>query len=356
MGYLGKWHLGRANKTSDPTWGFPAPNTEYGIYQFERDPAPTTDVALKFIKEKSAGTAPWMLFVSWIWPHSPYDPPQELRDQFKNVSVPANVPPGAPRQFAAKALPGYYGMIQGVDRQFARLLHALDEVGVADDTIVVFSSDHGDMIGSQGYKAKRWPYEESARVPFLIRYPKSIPADSTLLDPFGTPDIYPTLAGFAGVKPPGNLDGADFSPLFTGTSKAAPRDYVYMEMPYAYVPWPGWRAFRTKDQMYARTSDRAWLLYNVAADPLETNNLVTTQPDLVKQCDSRLTVMMQRHGDSWFSKTGTGDVEAWLPGGPKQRSQNLGVPFPGQQNPSAQQPASEKKGKKKKRAAAEEDE
>src|SRR5215471_10617336 len=176
MGYLGKWHLGRANKRSDPTWGFPAPDTEYGIYHFERDPAPTTDIALKFIKEKSAGAVPWMLFVSWIWPHSPYDPPQELLDHFKHVSIPPNVPPGAPRQFAAKALPGYYGMIEGVDRQFARLLQALEEAGVADDTIVIFSSDHGDMIGSQGYKANRWPYEESARVPFLVRYPKGIPA------------------------------------------------------------------------------------------------------------------------------------------------------------------------------------
>src|SRR5204863_8766362 len=70
LGYVGKWHLGRANNKSDPTWGFPAPNTEYGIYHFERNPAPTTDVALKFIKEKSGGNAPWMLFVSWIWPHS----------------------------------------------------------------------------------------------------------------------------------------------------------------------------------------------------------------------------------------------------------------------------------------------
>jgi arylsulfatase A-like enzyme len=356
MGYLGKWHLGRANKKSDPTWGFPEPNTEYGIYQFGRDPAPTTDVALKFIKEKSHGTAPWMLFVSWIWPHSPYDPPKELLDHFKQVSVPPNVLPGAPQQFAQRALPGYYGMIEGVDRQFARLLHALEEAGVADDTIVVFSSDHGDMIGSQGYKAKRWPYEESARVPFLIRYPKGIPAGSVLADPFGTPDIYPTLSGLARVKAPDNLDGMDFSELFAAKTKIAPRDFVYMEMPYAYVPWPGWRAFRTKEHMYARISDRPWLLYNVATDPWETNNLVTSQPEAVKQFDSRLTAMMQKYGDSWSSKVGTGDIEAWVPGGPKQRTQNLGVPFPGQQKPTTDQLAAGKKGKKKKKAAAEDDE
>jgi arylsulfatase A-like enzyme len=351
MGYVGKWHLGRANKKSDPTWGFPAPNTEYGIYHFERDPAPTTDVALKFIKEKSGGAAPWMLFVSWIWPHAPYDPPKELLEDFKHVSIPPNVPAGAPQQFARKALPGYYGMIEGVDHQFARLLHALDEAGVADDTIVVFSSDHGDMIGSQGYKAKRWPYEESARVPFLIRYPAAIPAGSVLDDPFGSPDIYPTVAGLARVKAPDNLDGIDFSELFSAKTKTAPRDYVYMEMPYAFVPWPGWRAFRTKDQMYARISDRPWLLYNVAADPWETNNLVAAEPEMVKQCDARLADMMKKYGDSWSSKTETGDVELWLPGGLKQRSQNLGVPFPGEQKPTPDQLAAAKNGKKKKKAA-----
>ena len=70
-------------------------------------------------------------------------------------------------------MPDYYGMIEKIDDEFGRLVKALDEAGAAKDTIVIFSSDHGDMIGSQGYKAKRWPYEESARIPFLIRYPAS---------------------------------------------------------------------------------------------------------------------------------------------------------------------------------------
>ncbi len=337
MGYVGKWHLGRANRKSDPTYGFPPPNTEYGVYHFERDPAPTTDVALKFIKEKSKGSAPWLLFVSWIWPHAPYNPPPELLNDFKKVRLPPNVPAGLSREFAERALPGYYGMIEGVDRQVARLLHALDEAGVAEDTIVVFSSDHGDMIGSQGYKAKRWPYEESARVPFLIRYPREIPAGRVLADPFGTPDIYPTLAGLARVKAPDKLDGMDFSELFTGKTQTAPRDYVYLEMPYAYVPWPGWRAFRTKDHMYARTSEGPWLLYDLGKDRWETNNLVGTRPDEVREHDSRLASMMKKYGDTWSVKTDTGDVELWLPGGPKQRSQNLGVAYPGEQKPSAAQ-------------------
>jgi len=352
MGYVGKWHLGRANRASDPTYGFPPPNTEYGIYHFVRDPAPTTDVALRFIREKSKGNAPWMLFVSWIWPHVPYNPPQELLKDFTHVQLPPNVPAGLPRQFAERALPGYYGMIEGVDRQCARLLKALDEAGVAEDTIVVFTSDHGDMIGSQGYKGKRWPHEESARVPFLIRYPRAIPAGRVLADPFGTPDIYPTLTGLARIKAPENLDGEDFSALFTGKTQTAPRDYVYLEMPYAYVPWPGWRAFRTRDHVYARTSERPWLLYDLRHDPWETNNLVAARPGEVKEYDSRLAGMMKKYGDSWSVKTDRGDVAVWLPGGPKQQSQNLGVPFPGEQKPTAAQLGGRKKAKKKRAARA----
>ena len=354
-GYAGKWHLGKARNPHDPTYGFPAPGTEYGVYHFERDPAPTTDLALKFIAEKSKGDAPWLLFVSWIWPHAPYNAPAGLRAHFSSPVIPPNVPEGAAHSFAAKALPDYYGMIEALDAEFGRLLQALKQAGVADDTIVVYSSDHGDMIGSQGYKAKRWPFEESARIPFLIRYPRLLPAGRVLADPFGTPDVYPTLAGLADIRVPKGLDGADFSAFFAGKNDQPPRDYVYMEMAYAYVPWPGWRAIRTRDLMYARTADQPWLLFDVKKDPWEMHNLIQdpAQEALANKMDARLASAMQEAGDSWQMKTSTGDVDLWVPGGPKQRTQNLGHPFPGQVKGS---PAPAKKKGKKARNAAEDDE
>ncbi|HVV00695.1 MAG TPA: sulfatase [Verrucomicrobiae bacterium] len=349
-GYVGKWHLGRANDPNDPSYGFPPPGTEYGVYHFKRDPAPTTDIALKFISEKSKGDAPWLLFVSWIWPHSPYKAPEDTLRDFPQVTIPPNVPAGVSQDYAKRALPNYYGMIEALDFQFARLLKALDKAGVADDTIVIFTSDHGDMIGSQGYKGKRWPYEESIRVPFLIRYPKSIAPGRVLTAPFGTPDIYPTLAGLAGVKAPAGLDGADFSRYFTGEDRNPPRDYVYMEMAYAYVPWPGWRGFRTHDYMYARTADKPWVMYNVASDPYETNNLVnvSSEKPRVKQMDARLAELMKRYGDTWDMKTSAGDVQKWVPGGPKQQVQTLGVAYPGRAPELAKlKPSATLKGQKK---------
>jgi len=348
-GYVGKWHLGSARKSTDPTYGFPPPNTPYGIYQFERDPAPTTDIALKFIAEKSRERAPWMLFVSWIWPHSPYKAPPEMLKHFPKISLPPNVPPGAPREYAAECLPDYYGMIEALDVQFARLLGALEKAGVADDTIVVYSSDHGDMIGSQGYKAKRWPHEESARVPFLIRYPRGLPAGRVIIDPFGTQDVYPTLAGLAGVPAPAGLDGADFSAFFTGRAAQPPRDYVYLEMAYAYVPWPGWRAIRTREHMYARTVNSPWLLYDLSKDPWEMKNLVSdpTHQSLVTQMDARLATLMKESGDSWTLTATSGDLANWLPGAGKQQSQSLGVPYPGQ----AKSASNDAGGRKRKKAA-----
>ncbi len=330
-GYCGKWHIIPPKNAQDPTYGFPAAKTEFGFYRTDRKSANVTDVALKFIAAKSKGAKPWMLFVSWILPHTPYQAPAGYVEHFSKVTIPPNVPEGLSTEDAKRCLPDYYGMIESLDDEFKRLLQALDRAGVADDTIVVYSSDHGDMIACQGLKAKRWPYEESARVPFLVRYPRAIKPGTVIADPFGSPDVYPTLAGLAGLAAPAGVDGADFSPLLRGETTKPPRDYVYLEMQYAYVPWPGWRALRTRRYMYARTQDKPWFLYDLKDDPWERKNLVDDPAGeaLVKEFDERLASIMRQTGDSWDIKATPGDLDLWLPGGPKQQSQNLGVAFPG---------------------------
>jgi arylsulfatase A-like enzyme len=353
-GYSGKWHIIEPRGArKEQSYGFPAAGTEFGFYRTDRHSANVTDVALRFIAEKSKEKAPWMLFVSWILPHAPYQAPAGYREHFIRITIPPNVSPGLAVEYAQKNLPDYYGMIESLDDEFARILDALEKAGVADDTIVVYSSDHGDMIGSQGLTAKRWPQEESARVPLLIRYPRSIKPGTVITDPIGSPDIYPTLAGLAGIKVPNGLDGADFSPLLRGETAKPPRDYVYLEMPYAYVPWPGWRAVRTRQYMYARTKDKPWLLFDLAHDPWEQKNLVddpASQP-LLQEMDSRLTAIMRQTGDSWDIKASKGDLENWLPGGSKQRGQAaLGADWPGKSVDSSK--TAKPKGKKKQARAS----
>ena len=269
------------------------------------------------------------------------------------------MPDGLPAEFARQNLPDYYGMIESLDDEFRRMLLALENAGVADDTIVVFTSDHGDMIGCQGLKAKRWPHDQSARIPLLIRYPRTIHSGSVINAPLGATDVYPTLAGLAGIPSPEGLDGEDFSPLLRGEVSQPPRDYVYLEMPYAYVPWPGWRAIRTRQYMYARTKEKPWLLFDLINDPWEMNNLVDdpASQSLVQQMDSRLTAVMRASGDSWSYRASTGDLKNWLPGGSKQRSQSaLGADWPGKlisgNAPMKQRKAGKKKKEQQKSSAA----
>ena len=349
-GYSGKWHIFAPKDAEDPRYGFPPENTEFGFYKTDRRSANVTDVALKFIAEKSKGPAPWLLFVSWILPHQPYEAPPGYAAHFPNPTIPPNVPTGLATEFAKLCLPDYYGMIESLDDEFKRLVQALDQAGVADDTIVVFTSDHGDMVGGHGLEAKRWPYEESARIPFLIRYPRAIKPGTVIADPFGSPDVYPTLAGLAGVAAPQGADGADFSPLFRGETAEPPRDYVYLEMQYAYVPWPGWRALRTRQYMYARTQDKPWLLFDLARDPCEMNNLVDdpSKQALVKEMDDRLVSIMRQTGDSWDVKAATDVVSDWVPGGRRIQSQELGGDYPGRA-PGPPKDIDLKKQKEKKR-------
>src|SRR5690606_6443079 len=107
---------------------------------------------------------------------------------------------------------GYYAHCTALDDALAQLLAKLDELGIADDTVFVFTSDHGDMHGSQGYYNKQQPWDESILVPFVLRYPRKLGRQQRCLDaPFGTVDLMPTLLSLCGVETPATVEGLDFS-------------------------------------------------------------------------------------------------------------------------------------------------
>ncbi len=351
-GYTGKWHIPGGYGTEDTNpLGFP-PEAPEGLTRSRRDGieghnllingkivyAPTflADRTVKFIEEKSRHDAPWIYFLSWLPPHPPYVAPPDLRKHYdRKLELAPNVPKGVPEEYARQVLPDYYGMVESLDIEFKRILDALDRAGVAEDTIVCYSSDHGDMLGSHGYTAKRWPHEESARVPLMIRYPRALKAGRVVSDVFSTVDVYPTLAGLAGLRPPSGIDGVDYSAFLTGKSSRPPRDYAFLQMMYTYVPWPGWRAIRTHEHTYARTVDGPWLLFNTAKDPFQLKNLAGDPGSraLLADMDKRLSTMMKENGDSWEYKATTGDYKQWLGGGKKEEKQFLGVPYPGHEAP-----------------------
>ena len=104
------------------------------------------------------------------------------------------------REKVRHSLQGYYAHISALDAELGRLLDVLDQTGLAGDTMVVYSTDHGDMLGSHGFYGKRVPWEESCRVPFFVRYPGVVPAGRESGALFSAIDIYPTLCGLAGLN------------------------------------------------------------------------------------------------------------------------------------------------------------
>jgi arylsulfatase A-like enzyme len=357
-GYVGKWHLGQvATDPGDPRrLGFR--DTWYAHYSYHRHRsyeyatgAETkvsgecaysaeyeTDLALDFIKAQPR-TQPWCLFLSWEPPHMPFNSPERYLEPFKEreIRLHPNVPEGESSSFAQRFLPHYYGLTVGLDRAFGRLMAELDRLGMADDTIVVYSSDHGELMGAHGLVFKRWPHRDSTHIPFLIRWPGRIPSGSTLAMPFGVPDVFPTLAGLAGLEIPAGLDGNDFSSLMLGHKEARRQEATYLAMHYGYVPWPGWRGVRTGRYMYARTESVPWLLFDYHDDPWEQHNLVADNPKLVGELDGLTRDLMAEHGDSWRGMPEPGgEYERWLEAGEAQLHQVCGGDWPGKDIPVRQ--------------------
>jgi len=190
---------------------------------------------------------------------------------------------------------------------------ALEESGQTENTIVMYSSDHGEMLGSQGLRGKRWPHRESTQVPFLVRWPGHVEAASTLAMPFGTPDIFPTICGLAGVDVPEGLDGSDFSGVILGQDNAPTQEYAYTAMHHAFVVWPGWRGIRTERYNYAAIEDGPWVLFDMENDPYEEHNLVDEDSELVTELDGILQEAMAKNGDAWRDVSQEcGDWEQWL--------------------------------------------
>ena len=246
--HVGTFHLGKGPYTEESRYGIDYLAAvgmgrgyfDQGYYENERGPVtfpgwgPTveTDLAIRYLERHRAERPddPFALFLSWRPPHWPYEqfPDSIERYDPAAVDLPANVPE-ALADHARRELADYYSCCTGLDVEMGRLLAALDRLQVADDTIVCYTSDHGDHIRAHGYgkpnetwlhhtrrASKATPYEDSAHVPFVIRWPGNTPP-GTRSDAFmGAIDIVPSLLGACGVPLPAGLQGRDLSPVWRG--------------------------------------------------------------------------------------------------------------------------------------------
>ena len=145
-------------------------------------------------------------------------------------------------------------MTANLDWNLGRLFKALDDNGLSDNTLVVFTSDHGEMFGAHGRRAKNIFYEEAARIPFLMRFPGKIPAGTASDACLGTVDILPTVLGLLGLPIPEAVEGLDLSRCALGRPGPEP-DAAFLQNTGACAAWEDgheWRALRDKRYTYAK--------------------------------------------------------------------------------------------------------
>jgi len=310
-GFVGKWHLGYPPYSPGSRYGFDtmaANNCNHSYYEgsyYENDRGPIsiagwapeeeTSIALRFLEEhrEKHRESPFFLMLGWGPPHWPYDRYPGAFDTYDPEQI--DLPPNVPVQmeaFARREIAHYYGNIAGLDAQMGRLLEGLDRLGAAENTIVVFTSDHGDHLSGHGYgkPMDRWmhpsmraskatPYEESIHIPFIVRWPNRVRARSRSDTLLSSVDMMPTLLSLAGVEPPPDVQGTDLSHAVLGEGGPSP-DSVYLQILGPGWPhrgdWVGfWRGVRTGRWTYARWHDDAYgpVLYDRLEDPCEMSNL-----------------------------------------------------------------------------------
>ena len=325
--YVGKWHLGYGPYTPEKRHGFDemaAYNCIHDYYNVEYwqnetgpikidqwAPAGETDLAIRFLQDhrEKGQDAPFFLMLSWGPPHWPYNKyPDEYRIYDPNdVDVPPNVPVQM-EAFARKEIAHYYGNITGLDAQMGRLLEWLERNGLRDNTVICYSSDHGDHLSSHGYgkpmdkwlhhtkrASKATPYEESIHVPFLLSCPDRISGGRETEALFSSVDVMPTLLSLAGVDVPAGVQGKDLSHAALGGEGPEP-DSVYLQILGPGWPHRGpfvgfWRGLRTHRWVYARWIDTkdVWL-FDRENDPFEMTNLAGSpeRAEIQQQLEQRL--------------------------------------------------------------------
>lgn len=326
-GYIGKWHLEfnrdpfvpKRRRQGFDYWAvnncthrymdhFYCTDTPERVHFKGYDAVVQTDLAIDFMTRNRSN--PFCLFMSWGPPHDPYNlVPDEYKARVsaERIALRPNVgdrktvdflldrddPPAkvvARREqdrpiyenddrLRREVLHGYYAHTAALDDCIGRIRGALRELGLAGDTILVFSSDHGDMLGSHRMASKQNPYEESIRIPLLVEYPKGVPGGKRTDALCAPVDIMPTLLSLAGVPCP-EVDGKDLAAAARGGDADRQDAVLIMKLtaggnPYAMNGITPWRGVRTKRYTYVHLEGHGhWLLFDNREDPWQLENLV----------------------------------------------------------------------------------
>ena len=328
-GYIGKWHLysnqlgnhedvnnshipvGADRLGFDGYWAaYNFHHTYYGTYYhlnskkkiFHKkntyEPDAQTDMAIKYINKYKDNKNPFYLTLSYGTPHDPWEKnnvPKIYYDMFKNKTLGPSKnysnsldPYGdnwsnehKTKKKIAEWMRVYYAMTTNLDWNFGRLISSIEDAGIINNTIIIFTSDHGEMFGAHGRMKKNIFYEESIRVPFLIQWRDKLSSGLKLDTLLSTVDIMPTILGLVDVEIPKEVEGTDLSLVLKGERFEEPL-FAFLMNTGACAIWEDgheWRAIRDKKYTYAvyrgsKDLPRKELFFDNMNDPFQLNNLI----------------------------------------------------------------------------------
>ena len=263
----------------------------YKLSENEDYEALVTDHAIKFLENNTTKT--FFLGVSFKKPHFPFMCHQKYFDLYKDIVDMPEVTPDMIEALSinekktiekykldemssaeikhARAM--YYGMVTYIDEQFGRVLEKLNELGLRENTIIVYTSDHGEMAGEHGLWYKNSFLEASVAAPLIFSYPKTLPINKKINASSMLLDIFPTLCDLSDIGQPNDLEGKSLLPLMNGIENADNSDRVaYSEM---YRSSTGIMVRKGKWK-YIRYNSEKEYLYDIDTDPREINNLINS--------------------------------------------------------------------------------
>ncbi len=299
-GYFGKWHMGTQRER--PGFEDVATFVDQGIYEscpfvVDGKDTPTkgwvddvtTDYAIDFIKEHK--NAPFAMVVGYKTPHDKRTPPPRLANQWQDheFAEPESFHDVAPWRKGNPAKPwgpqnpdrlAYFQTLAGMDENIGRLLDTLDAEGLADDTLVIYLGDNGYYLGEHGLGDKRTAYEESIRIPMLLRYPRKLPEPQVRDEMVLNLDLAATILDFCGLEPAWRQSGQSMVPLLAAEPGKVPWRELFLYQNYEDPAYPkvtfDLLAVRSPTHKYVEVPQHPeWnQLFDLKKDPKEMRNLI----------------------------------------------------------------------------------
>lgn len=286
-----------------------------GIQKKESYDDQVRNAALEWLQGRQGSDEPWVMYVGFLHPHFPFIAPEERWKKYDQLVTDEDMEPAARKEFPElneplrqlrrhfrgdavdqetlrKAHIGYYALTEELDANIGQLLETLREIGQEEDTLIVYTSDHGEQLGRHGLWWKCCMYEESVRIPLILKGP-GIPQGRVVDSPVSLLDMFPTICEARSITPPAGLPGRSLLPLAREEQDPNRADFAFSEYHAHGVP-SGMYMIRWQQWKYVYYVGFDPQLFDLMEDPDEMNDLFPQASasdvlqHIISECNSRL--------------------------------------------------------------------